>query len=53
LQNEAYSELLGRGSSGFLVPITVDVRLYDLVEIRFVDHSTGLGALGLLLEILA
>lgn len=51
--NEAYSGLVGRDSSGFLVPITVDVRLHDLVEIRFVNHSAGLGAFGLLLEILA
>ena len=52
LQNEAYSDLIGRDRSGFLIPITVDVRLHDLVEIRFVDHSAGLGAFGLLLQIL-
>jgi len=45
--------LLAVTARGFLVPVTVDVRLHDLVEIRFVDHSAGLRAFGLLLQILA
>jgi hypothetical protein len=36
-----------------LTGLLIDVRLHNLVEVRFVDHCTGFGALGLLLQILA
>lgn len=51
--------LLLQGVSGLSLTLfrftclMINIILHDLVEVRFVDHCAGLGALGLLLKILA
>jgi hypothetical protein len=42
-----------RADAALDIAIAVNVRLHNLVEIGLVHHGTGLGAFGLLLEILA
>jgi hypothetical protein len=51
--------LLLQGVSGLILSLLrftcllINIILHDLVEVRFVDDCAGLGALGLLLKILA
>ena len=42
-----------RLSVGLRAGLLLDVGLHDLVEVGFIDHGAGLGALGLLLQVLA